>query len=420
MTFKLGISPSAVGLRLIKQFEGFSAQAYPDPLHGWALATIGYGTTVYKDGRKVSRGDTLTEAEADLELSHFVLKQIHPGLQKIPHVEVMNETMIGALESFAYNLGAGFYNGQNFNTISNKLRNHEWETLREALLLYVNPGSSVEAGLRNRRKAEAAIWEQGLAELQPVHSVALERPNGETQTGQFGPEKLLDFFLYFNKANANHLKAVQLLAKYIPPEALRHEAEWVSTYRSPLPQPQLEAKKDLILTVPYYSQRDSRTPHALRMCFSSSNAMLLSTLKPTLLQGSNGDDAYLARVLTFGDTTEVAAQLQALKSYGLEVRFRQNLQWEDLDKQLAKGIPVPIGILHQGPVTQPSGFGHWIIVIGKTADGSAYYVHDPYGDLNLVYGGYGSTNGRKLKYSKKNLGPRWISAESQGGWGILA
>ena len=45
--------------------------------------------------------------------------------------------------------------------------------------------------------------------------------------------------------------------------------------------------------------------------------MLLEALKPGTLQGPNGDDAYLGRVLRYGDTTEASSQLRALASYGM-------------------------------------------------------------------------------------------------------
>lgn len=165
MPFSLGTRATVPGLQLIQQWEGFRANAYPDPLRGWAVATVGYGTTVYSTGRRVAQGDQLTETQATQELEDHILKQIHPALQKIPFVAEMNEPMLGALESFAYNLGAGFYGGAYFQTITRKLRDKDWASLRQALLLYVNPGSAVEVGLRNRRNAEAALWEQGLAEL---------------------------------------------------------------------------------------------------------------------------------------------------------------------------------------------------------------------------------------------------------------
>lgn len=180
---------------------------------------------------------------------------------------------------------------------------------------------------------------------------------------------------------------------------------------------------DLILPVPYFSQRDSQAyggQNAHRMCFSSTCAMLVNTLKPNTLKGPNGDDAYLQTVFKFGDTTAAAAQVKALAAYGIKAQFRQDLAWTHVDAQLAKGIPVPIGILHHGPVTAPTGGGHWLLVVGKTADGKHYVCNDPYGELSLVSGGYpGPTNGRQLRYSVKNLTPRW-RVNGTGGWGILA
>lgn len=70
----------------------------------------------------------------------------------------MNDNQRGALLSFAYNLGAGFYNSSNFNTISRNLREKNWKAIPETLKLYRNPGSSVEAGLLRRRIAEGKLW----------------------------------------------------------------------------------------------------------------------------------------------------------------------------------------------------------------------------------------------------------------------
>ena len=176
---------------------------------------------------------------------------------------------------------------------------------------------------------------------------------------------------------------------------------------------------DLILKAPYFSQRDSATGHAMRMCFSSSCAMLLNTLKPNTLKGANGDDDYLKTVFRFGDTTIADAQVKALAQYGVSAQFRQNLTWADIDNQLKAGVPVPIGILHHGTASNPTGGGHWILIIGKKADGSAYFVHDPFGDLDLANGGYLSSNGKQLAYSVKNLTPRW-RVNGTGGWGVIA
>lgn len=70
----------------------------------------------------------------------------------------MTDNQRGALLSFAYNLGAGFYDGPNFNTITKRLKNKEWDLVPDALFLYRNPGSSVEKGLARRRRAEGDLW----------------------------------------------------------------------------------------------------------------------------------------------------------------------------------------------------------------------------------------------------------------------
>lgn len=172
------------------------------------------------------------------------------------------------------------------------------------------------------------------------------------------------------------------------------------------------------LPVRYFSQLDSETDHGRRMCFSSSCAMLLDTMRPGKLAGANGDDAYLGRVLKYGDTTEIPAQLQALRSFGLEAEFTQEADWEVIKQQIGRGIPVPLGYLHRGHVTQPIGGGHWLCCIGY--DDRGLIVHDPYGDCDLMRGGFiGGRSGQSLHYSYKNFGPRWMIEGAGTGWAIL-
>jgi GH24 family phage-related lysozyme (muramidase) len=75
-------------IKLIKEFEGCHLTAYADPLHGWDVATIGWGTTRYPDGRKVSQGDILTAGEADRLLQQEIdtiaktPRYHHPALER--------------------------------------------------------------------------------------------------------------------------------------------------------------------------------------------------------------------------------------------------------------------------------------------------------------------------------------------------
>ena len=211
--------------------------------------------------------------------------------------------------------------------------------------------------------------------------------------------------------------AVQQLWEAVPASLKKDDAAWYETWKAAGKQSEPRSLSNP-LQVPYYSQRDSSTQHALRMCFSSSCAMLLETLKPGTLRGPNGDDAYLGRVLRYGDTTDSVSQLKALQSFGVEASLTHAANWATITEQINRGIPVPLGILHKGPVSAPVGGGHWICAIGYSDD--ALLVHDPFGDLDLVAGVYVNNWGARLRYSRKNLGPRWMVEGPSTGWAILA
>jgi lysozyme len=149
------------GIKLIKEFEGCHLKAYYDPLTGGLPITIGWGSTRRKDGSRFMIGNIITQEEAD-DLLYFQLRrEFLPALQKIPYWNEMNENQQGALLSFSYNLGAGFYGSPNFNTITRVLKEKKWSEVPKALELYRNPGTNVEKGLLRRRIAEGDAWKKG-------------------------------------------------------------------------------------------------------------------------------------------------------------------------------------------------------------------------------------------------------------------
>jgi GH24 family phage-related lysozyme (muramidase) len=148
----------AAALKIIKEFEGCHLTAYPDPLSGGAPWTIGYGTTRYGDGRKVSKGDKINAIEADMLLRQEVDRIAAKLRSTVPFWVAMADHQKCALISFAYNLGSGFYGAPGFETISRELREKDWAAVPAALLLYRNPGTNVEAGLKRRREAEGRLW----------------------------------------------------------------------------------------------------------------------------------------------------------------------------------------------------------------------------------------------------------------------
>lgn len=227
---------------------------------------------------------------------------------------------------------------------------------------------------------------------------------------------LNNFFLHFDPKNAKHVAAVAQLAKDLStkaPDLLEDAANWVRIYRTPWPP--VTQGEDKVLDVPWFPQTDNYTdPNGT--CNSSACAMALEYFKPGTLQGERGDDDYLEKVLEIGASTNHVVQTQALNSYGLKSEFRYNLGFDDLDKELAAGRPVVIGILHRGTLSAPTG-GHVLVVIGKK--GNDYIVNDPYGTLN---DGYTSevSNGKGAVYKRSELQYRWLDDNKDNtGWGRI-
>ena len=161
----------AAALKLIKEFEGCHLDAYPDPLSGGDPWTIGYGTTRYSDGRPVKRGDKINAVEADMLLRLEVDRIAGKLRSTIPGWVELTDAQQSALISFAYNLGSDFYGAKGFETITKRLREKDWPGVPDALLLYRNPGTNVEAGLKRRRIAEGDLWGRDKQTTGPVSAM---------------------------------------------------------------------------------------------------------------------------------------------------------------------------------------------------------------------------------------------------------
>ena len=144
-------------LDIIAEFEGFRPVPYLCPA---GVPTIGYGATYYEDGRSVQLSDgAITEPQGRRMLENIVKEDFWDVLKiTIPFWDQMNDNQRSALTSFGYNLGAHFFGAPGFSTISACLTDRAWAEVPQALLLYVNPGSNFEAGLRRRREAEGKLW----------------------------------------------------------------------------------------------------------------------------------------------------------------------------------------------------------------------------------------------------------------------
>lgn len=149
------------GVTLIKQFEGLHLDAYPDPLTQGSPYTIGWGSTRRQDGAPFEPTDRITQEDAEALLLWQLEHEFLPVLEAIPHWSSLTEPQAGALLSFAYNLGAGFYGAGDFPTITQVLETQDWHRLEYALTLYRNPASLAEEGLLRRRLSEAQVFLSG-------------------------------------------------------------------------------------------------------------------------------------------------------------------------------------------------------------------------------------------------------------------
>ena len=232
-------------------------------------------------------------------------------------------------------------------------------------------------------------------------------------------DKLKDFFKYYDDGNANHGLAVELLHEDLTtsaPRLLEDSSGWITKYREkpPVEEPPAGSGNANPLAVPYDCQLDNPSGDGWRECASSSCAMAAKYWLPDL-----EINEYHRRRPKYGDSTDPSAQIRCLQSFGLQARFVQVGSVEKLKAQIDRGRPAPVGFLHHGSVSYPTGGGHYICAVGYTD--THLIAHDPYGELDTVNGGYpktGGTYGKFIKYSWKNWAPRWSVANDHDGWAI--
>jgi GH24 family phage-related lysozyme (muramidase) len=140
---------------LIISFEGCHLSSYICPA---GVPTIGYGNTKYPDGRHVKLGETITQETADKMLELEISRTVNILEESIPYWKEMNTNQQSALISFAFNLGVYFYGLNGFRSITRVLANKDWDLVPSTLMLYRNPGSHFEEGLKRRRIAEGKLW----------------------------------------------------------------------------------------------------------------------------------------------------------------------------------------------------------------------------------------------------------------------
>lgn len=144
---------SEKGIRLIKQFEGCSLTAYPDPGTGGDPWSIGYGWTHPVDGKPVERGMTIDQITAERLLKTGLVGYENDVL-KVVRVK-LTQGQFDALVSFAYNVGS---RALSTSTLLKKLNAGDIKGAADEFLRWNKAGGKVMPGLTNRRKAERDVF----------------------------------------------------------------------------------------------------------------------------------------------------------------------------------------------------------------------------------------------------------------------
>lgn len=148
---------SKSGLELIKLHESFRSKPYLCPAK---IPTIGYGSTFYEDGSKVTLKDTpITKERATIIMSHYINEKIIPTLKRTVNI-VLTQNEIDALCSFIYNLGETNFIGS---TLLKKINsNAKGEEIEKQFMKWNKANVSGKLiplrGLTKRRKQEYDLF----------------------------------------------------------------------------------------------------------------------------------------------------------------------------------------------------------------------------------------------------------------------
>lgn len=133
---------------LIKKYESFSSKPYLCPAH---IPTIGYGCTVYPDGRKVTMNDEpITKEKAEALLLDYVINKILPNIRDLD----LTDNQQAALCSLIYNVGFGaFAKSKCYKAI----KEQDWGTAYKEWT-WITGGGKVLNGLIKRREEERFLF----------------------------------------------------------------------------------------------------------------------------------------------------------------------------------------------------------------------------------------------------------------------
>jgi lysozyme len=140
-------------------FEGFSHKPYLCPAK---VATIGYGSTFYEDGTRVTMQDPpILESRAQALFKHTLIIRFLPQLLRLcprlvaDYLVTGNPARINAILDYVYNLGPG---NLQISTLRKRINAGLFDAVPYELRKWDKGGGRVLKGLTRRREAEIVVW----------------------------------------------------------------------------------------------------------------------------------------------------------------------------------------------------------------------------------------------------------------------
>ena len=226
---------------------------------------------------------------------------------------------------------------------------------------------------------------------------------------------LLPFFQFF-RGTPHQLAAISELERSLPQGVLDEDAAWYEAWRA-------SGVAQEVHMPTYYRQLD--LPNGPRMCFTSAAAMVAGFYKKVRSQ-----EEYNRIRARFGDSTSVMAQVKALTSLGLQVRYVQDADASDIEAEIDDGRPVLVGWLHGGdllrgepPMCSSDTCGHWSVIhgySGRYSNDSEWLMSDPMGVPDMAHGGHNpALSGYRVQVRQAEFHQRWQVDGPQSGWAIF-
>ena len=162
---------SSEGIALIKKFEGCRLTSYQDQAGVW---TIGYGTTTAAGLGPVTKGQCITQEQADEWLITSLVKYentVRGGCTVSP-----SQNQFDAMVSLCYNIGQPAF------LRSSVLRKHnakDFKGAADSFVLWNKAGGIVNRGLTRRRIFEEALYARSIVPVSdpvPTQSAVIVQP----------------------------------------------------------------------------------------------------------------------------------------------------------------------------------------------------------------------------------------------------